>query len=959
MVLPLKAAELKHQVRLDGDRLSGKVAFSRAGQRIAEIVDSRQKPDTGSARVGIYSASSGDRIFEMEKRLSDSSTWIWGDDDFARLAISNVGNSLEIVDLDLRKAYPIACQPFPLTSLVSFSPCGRWAFETNSFYAGRDGMSCASVFDLNGKIVLDFPEWLSDASWPYIQHERIIEDGDRPGFPPAGMKFDPAWSLDGDTGAATIAQGYGEGNGITLLPGLARTAGICHTETGRPSPGTQPCIAFVWSMRAGDHDSSERRTVSIYLPPYALAVTHLEFSDRKDVFLALSQDGSCRLYDATAGTCLRTISFLGQLESGFLSPDGGHMVAMSADGRATIINLDTGKLVERFEVAAIVTRHAMSPCGGQIAVGLADGSVCLKELHSGAETQILKSSGLNLRSIRFVAEGDRVLVSGDSRWLTLNPATFVPEKSGSGDILDVTKDGRLAAIQDGPDFRIENLVTGEVNWSVEATFAEAKFTSGGTYLDCRVEESGERRRFDAVAGVLLAETQSIRTASMICNAPDGRSVSVVTSAFIARPTGYTRFDRGRTVERGPLGRGPEDAYGSTSLWLLDENEVIATIGEHGDAGPVTAKVCCPDGTALLLARVNDLAEEGARAWLELIDTCDGEVRPFSELRNPSVMVAAMSFDGESVLTVDDFTDIRIWNSRTGRVQGYLSAFRGGRVAEGHLSEDGKLALTTRYTDASQEFVLEAFVWNVASGELLAWKDSKTQNWQGAVDLASALESLEVPDEGETTFEFDDLCGQIVSTSPDGSRAIVWDGTDVIVFDGVSGIEMCRLEFSRRRSGQFDAPCAISFSADGTHFIVVPDVGPPRVYLAELAELVSVCDAHVDDVMSAQFSPNADCALVIYESGIARLWGERTNGKVINLHPGLSVVEDCFFSPDGGLVLARLTDGSARLFEACSGKGLMEIRSQEGEIETCTFSADGAFVRTLSGSLIETWNIKAS
>jgi WD40 repeat protein len=780
----VKLAERVGRVHINGERIGGRVSFSRSGDRVVEI-RARCHENFSAGQACVYDSASGECLLQIEKENERGlPTFIWANEDLSALAIACMGETLELVDVESSEARIVTLggEQWPCsTSFVCFSPCGRYYFETNSYYERGFGESeAAAVAGTDGRLLLLYPKVDMSHPWPSQQRYGILSDSDsdRPGFPPIGMKFDPVWSRDGETGAATIERWFHEGNGVSLLPGVSHQAGVEELSEEERS-----CIAFVWKNPGKVRQYNEDDNVSIYLPPYALAVTHLDFGRSGDVFLSLSQDGACRIHRTDDGSCLREYAVLGQLETGFLSPDGRFIIAVCADNTVSIITVESAELTARFSVTCRPSKQSVSSCGEYIVSALPSGYAALISLETGTAVRQFNADIGDLASLSFAPDTRHLIACGRDEWALIDAAMSATAPKRPGRVLALTDDRNTICVQDGDFFRVLDLVSDREKWSVRRVMSAAHFLSGAQIVMSMAEDCGERLHFDAVSGLPIGAHELGSEGNgfeVLCRETKaGCRLSV-------RVFSYT--GTGEQADVVPIGRGPDDVSASVWVELFADGSRKAFRHWHHDGGLVTAKTFDPDARSLIVAVVDDYVEDGARTWLERIDTSDGSILKMATFRNPSVVTADMSHDGGLVLTVDDQTSLRIWRSDTGRVQACLPA-----------TED---------------------------------------------------------------------------------RDRVW---------------------------------------------------------------------------SARISPSGDCLFAIYQSGTARAWGERTNGRIICLETQDRAVMAGCFSPDGELLLASLSDGSALVFEAVSGRCLAEIRSAEGRLESCGFSLDGKRILTFSGTAIETWD----
>ena len=936
----MAAAIRMGSVSLKAPRINGRVKFSSDAKRVVEIYDACMDATTTSAEARVFCSESGSLLFKLcgdNKSSGYDGLYIWSDDTIKWLALSIWGEALELHDVlegEIAWRLPGRSDGLCLSTMMSFSPCGRFLFETNSSFGDRASMTAASVVGVKtGAVLLSFPggEYLGP-SWPYMEKGAFwgsgqFDSGQNP--PPWGTKMDPVWSASGLSGAFTISNSLGT-QGNSLLPGLARANGEIDAQWGR----VDGRVAAIWQNLTEDNhrddpDSSRAGVISNYLPPYTMALTSVDYSAEGSVVLSSSQDGSLRLNDARSGRHIRQFSFLGELDSAFLSPDGDRIIAWARSRQVSVLSSESGEQILRIQVGAASSISAsVSAVTNQLALILPDGSLSLRSLVSGEEAGSWRSDRGSAIFARYVLDGTALVVTGNGWTTSLDAETLEVTHCRNGTLLDFCDHGSLAVIQDDDYLRLQCLASEEVLWKVRKGFSHARFSSCGSYLICTQTDSSHVTFFEVATG--LSRIDKPRECFLAKKLTDGVELSLVP-----------------LEELDNLGRGPSDARAGQLCELVSSTQatgssmVIASRTDSDEA--TTAADFSPDATELLIACIDELRDDAPRTWVDLIDTKDGSTRRLFDLHNPSVVTADMSCDGDRVITVDDGTDVRVWSSRTGRVEGYLSAQSGGRATFGEFSADGRVVWTTKSNSSYN--LIEEILWDAETGTVLERNVSGEGGWREHREIAQAIYENVRVDEGEAFIAIEASSRKI---SPDGSRVATSQNGSASLWDGATGEIISPLPILFREA------CDFEFSRDGARLLVIPDAGPPIVLDALTGTMLCECLGHHDQVMSAKFSPAEDCFVVIYESGRARLWGERTNGLAVELGPVTSPIQACAFACDSGLIAAHLLEGSVAVFDTNSAHFVLKILSEEGPIDAFTFTPDGC-VRTIAGLAIETWD----
>jgi WD40 repeat protein len=260
-----------------------------------------------------------------------------------------------------------------------------------------------------------------------------------------------------------------------------------------------------------------------------------------------------------------------------------------------------------------------------------------------------------------------------------------------------------------------------------------------------------------------------------------------------------------------------------------------------------------------------------RAWLWDVEAPRRIGTPFAHPKGSRwVNSAALSPDGETVLTGCNDGSVRFWNSATVTPSRQVFAHRGPIYATA-FSPDGRTAATGGEDGKVR-------LWDVASRKVLGQP----------LGHGGPVLSL--------TFSPD---GQTLLTASGDHRARLW---------GVSSGNL--LAPNLRHGG---AVRAVAFSPDGSRILTASEDATARLWDSSTGKPVGQPLVHHDHVVAVAFSHDGRRALTGSLDRTARLW-DVTTGK--SLGPPLThsrAVWAVAFSPDDKTVMTGSTDGTARLW----------------------------------------------
>ena len=149
-----------------------------------------------------------------------------------------------------------------------------------------------------------------------------------------------------------------------------------------------------------------------------------------------------------------------------------------------------------------------------------------------------------------------------------------------------------------------------------------------------------------------------------------------------------------------------------------------------------------------------------------------------------------------------------------------------------------------------------------------------------------------------------------------------------------------------------------FSPDGKYIVTAFDDNTARVWDAKTGEPVTEPLKHEDSVNSAQFSPDGKYIVTASYDYTARVWDAKTGEPVTESLRHEGPVYSAQFSPDGKYIVTASSDNTARVWDAKTGEQLTEPLKHENSVNSAQFSPDGKYIVTASwDNTARMWNAR--
>jgi WD40 repeat protein len=202
----------------------------------------------------------------------------------------------------------------------------------------------------------------------------------------------------------------------------------------------------------------------------------------------------------------------------------------------------------------------------------------------------------------------------------------------------------------------------------------------------------------------------------------------------------------------------------------------------------------------------------------------------------------------------------------------------------------------------------------------------------------------LPGEGLTSW---------MAPSPDGKLLAVPRGSNVVLFDTVSGAVV------RTLVGPGGRAYGAAFSPDGTRLASgsLGAGGAVTVWDVPSGQVVHVLNGHNGDVWRTAFSGDGKRLASGGSDKTAKVWDAEKGVELFTLSGHESDVHAVAFSPDGRSVLTGSRDGAAKVWDAVTGKEGKTLRVNGDSVWSLVYSPDGKLVACGGWNGWKLWDAK--
>jgi WD40 repeat protein/N-acetylmuramoyl-L-alanine amidase len=628
--------------------------------------------------------------------------------------------------------------------------------------------------------------------------------------------------------ADTRAAGAGLPEGAVARLGLGTPSSMQYSPDGR------------WIAVATSMGVEMRRSDTLALEKLlgGHAATTVAFSTDGRTLASGSEDAAIRVWDATTGQLLLTLSgHTQEVSSIAFSPDGSTIASGSWDKTIKLWDSATGSVLHTLSGHAAAVRTVVFSSDGKVlASGSLDKTISLWATGSG--TLIRSLSAFFGSPVIFSPDG-KILVSKSPDGIVMmwDAATGTLVRNLEGRTNDAcsiafSPSGALIASGAGETVKLWDVITGTLLrtlaghtssvWIV--TFSPDGRTLASGCLDRTI------RLWDAVTGALMHTiTSPTGNIGPVGFSPDGKKIAsssedgsiglwdVGTGGLLQTAAGYT--DGVWSVAFSPDGKTiASGSYDKTlSLWDASTGRLLSTLAGH--AGLVHSVAFSPDGKLLVSGSYDNTIKVWDAATSTLLRTLSGNTA--------QVLSVAFSPDGRTLASATYDGTVRVWDVGAGTLlRTFLETQLAGSTYSVAFSPDGRIL-------ASGAQYLGITLWDTVT-----WAVLRT-----------------VPQEGANYHA--------IAFSPDG-KTLASGGTQTIL-DVATGSALCTF------FGHTDIVFCVAFSPDGKTLASASADCTVKLWDAATGALLRTLLGHTLRVDSVAFSPDGRALASGSHDGTILLW----------------------------------------------------------------------------------------
>jgi WD40 repeat protein len=322
---------------------------------------------------------------------------------------------------------------------------------------------------------------------------------------------------------------------------------------------------------------------------------------------------------------------------------------------------------------------------------------------------------------------------------------------------------------------------------------------------------------------------------------------------------------------------------------------------------------------------------------------DSRVRKIFRAGRGPVNAAAYSPDGSKVVTSSGDGTARVFRVRDGSLLATLR--HGASVTDATFSSDGRWIVTSSRDKTARLWTasgrpIRTFRHDGAVLDVALSPDTKTLVTL-ADDATLHVWSLSG---GGRSFVFNDVPGDRLVLSRDGSRAAVVDGDRYArVYSLASEQPLTQLPHEGRVRAAAFGPSSNVLATGSVDKLA-------RVWNLVTFTLADTLRGHQGQVVDVAIGRRGQFVATASLDGTAAIWNIAASPAhlVATLSGHSNFVNDIEFSPDGLYVVTSSRDGTARVWKTKGGALQAVLAGHEGSVTAASFSPTGSNVLTYSG-----------
>ncbi len=337
-----------------------------------------------------------------------------------------------------------------------------------------------------------------------------------------------------------------------------------------------------------------------------------------------------------------------------------------------------------------------------------------------------------------------------------------------------------------------------------------------------------------------------------------------------------------------------------------------------------------------------------RIW----DANTGKMLQKLEGHTAQVNSASFSCDGKYIVSASDDKTVRIWDAQTGKELKKLEGHTGW-VTSAAFSPDGN-----RIVSSSSDKTIR--IWNARTGDVIkAIKFSHVPTSALFDQDGSRICAISNGDvyclnaQTGNTQLIQKGYGTFASFSPDGKRIVtsLWSNT-ISILDVQTRQELQTLK------GHMERIMSASFSPDGKYIVSASKDKTIRIWDVQTGVNLQTLEGDTQSVLFASFSSDGMRILSASADNTLRIWNTQTTQPFHTLIGHNSTVWGVSCSPNSKLVASSSYDKTVKIWDVQTGDCMQTLKGHSFVVGCASFSPDGK--RIVSASYDKTvrfWDVQ--
>ncbi len=573
--------------------------------------------------------------------------------------------------------------------------------------------------------------------------------------------------------------------------------------------------------------------------------------------VSASHEKFIKIWDVNTGMLIRTLyGFADCVNEVRFSPDGTQIALISSDRTIKIIDAEDGKLIKELKGHTdFINFFAYSMDGKRLVSASSDKTIRVWNVECGEPIMVLNGHADRVMSASFSKDNQLIVSISVDKTVRVwngetgeNIHTYTTESNNVNSVC-FSPDGRTLISNDHDIIRVWDVESGRLQRSIHVN------DTWGTKINCvTFSPSGQLIASTCCNKVKIWEANTGRLKKTINGVFHGNGINDIYSVSFSPDGNNVMY------------------CSNNKIWTKDIEPAKSTrsLGSHRCEGFSFASYS-PDGSQIVSGSGNYLDDDySIRIWganFALFDSHEGWTK--FEGHTWQVNSVAFSMDGEKIVSASSDHNVKIWETKTGRLIHTLEIINRGIIHAANFasfSPNAKLVVT-----ASDDAIVR--IWDAENGVELLKLQGHT----------SSVNSVFFSSDGKLILSASGESGG------DDNSIRIWNAND--------GLELMRMK------GHLGGVNTAAFSPDDKYIVSASRDNTVRIWSTETGKEIDVLRGHTDEVNTAFFSHDGNRIVSASNDHTVKVW-DLLSGTVQTLddYSG-KIVKSAQFSPDDNFIVS--------------------------------------------------------